>query len=172
MNKSRIIFISVTVLIAALTRFLPHPPNFTPIAAMALFGGAFFSNKYLGFIVPLAAMLMSDIFIGFHNTIWAVYLSFALIAGIGYLLKRKTNVITVLGASLASSTLFFLITNFAVFLGSSFYPKSLAGLAECYTAAIPFFNNGILGDLVFTTVLFGGFYFAEIRIPAIAEKRI
>ena len=138
---------------AAVSRFVPHPENFTPIAAMALFGGVYFDKRY-AFVVPLVAMVVSDYFIGFHNTIPYVYGSFVLTGVIGIWLKNHKNVGWVVGASLSSSVLFFVITNFGMWVTGG-YPQNFGGLVECYIAAIPFFRNTVLGDLLYVGVLFG-----------------
>ena len=157
------------VIFGALLRLVPHWPNFTPIAAMALFGGAYIKKKHLAFLVPVAALLISDLFLGFHKWMIAVYVSFALVVGIGMLLRNRVRIGSVLLATVSASLLFFIITNFAVWIGSPFYPQNMAGLLESYTLAIPFLNNGILGDLFFSTVFFGGFYLAQQRYPALKE---
>lgn len=165
----RITFIFSVILFGALMRLIPHWPNFTPIAAMALFGGAYFKKKHLAFLIPLVAMFVSDLVLGLHQWMIAVYISFALVVGIGILLRSHIKVGTVLLASLSSSLLFFIITNFAMWVGSPFYPQNMGGLIECYVAALPFLNNGILGDLFFSTVFFGGFYLAQLRFPVLAR---
>jgi hypothetical protein len=141
------------VVFAALSRFLPHPDNFTPIAAMALFGGVYFGRRY-AFIVPLAAMVVSDYFIGFHNTILYVYGSFILVGLIGIWLQKHKSVGWIFGATLTGSVLFFVVTNFGVWVTGA-YPQTFNGLVECYVAAIPFFRNTVLGDLLYVAVLFG-----------------
>jgi hypothetical protein len=138
---------------AALSRFVPHPENFTPIAAMALFGGVYFDKRY-AFVVPLVAMVVSDYFIGFHNTVPYVYGSFVLAGLIGIWLKNHKSVAWIVGASLTSSVLFFVVTNFGVWVTGG-YPQNFGGLVECYIAAIPFFRNTVLGDLLYVGVLFG-----------------
>lgn len=162
-------FIGGLILFGALLRLMPHWPNFTPIAAIALFGGAYIRKKHLAFLVPFAALLISDLFLGFHKWMIAVYISFALVVGIGMLLRDRVRTGSVLLASVSASILFFLITNFAVWIGSPFYPQNFAGLLESYTLAIPFLNNGVLGDLFFSTVFFGGFYLLQQRYPALKE---
>ena len=149
------------ILAAALSRLLPHPPNVAPIAAMALAGGVYL-DKHWGVALPLIAMLLSDAIIGFHGLMPYVYGSFALIAMIGILLKSRASVPTVVAGSLASSVLFFIVTNFGVWAadGGAFYPQSIAGLTECYVAAIPFFRNTLFGDLAYTALLFGAFEFS------------
>ncbi len=165
----RMAFIGGLILFGALLRLMPHWPNFTPIAAIALFGGAYIRKKHLAFLVPFAALLISDLFLGFHKWMIAVYISFALVVGIGMLLRNRVRTGSVLLASVSASILFFLITNFAVWIGSPFYPQNFAGLLESYTLAIPFLNNGVLGDLFFSTVFFGGFYLLQQRYPALKE---
>jgi hypothetical protein len=155
------------VLLAALARLLPHPPNFAPVAAVALFAGAHFSRTSWAFAVPLAAMLLSDAYLGFHDLTLVVYGAFAAAVGIGLLLRSRRGLRAIAGASLASSILFFVVTNFAVWAFGTLYPKTAAGLAACYVAAIPFFQNTVLGDAFFTAALFGGWALAERRIPAL-----
>ncbi|MEZ5084397.1 MAG: DUF6580 family putative transport protein [Bacteroidales bacterium] len=175
MNKlnlnPRIVFIGSIILFGAMMRLIPHWPNFTPIAAMALFGGATLRKKHLAFVIPFAALLLSDVFLGFHRWMITVYVSFALVVMIGIMLRNRIKVGTVLLATLSSSLLFFVITNFATWIGTPMYPKNIVGLMECYAAGLPFLNNGILGDLFFSTVFFGGFYFAQKRFPVLAKVR-
>ncbi|OQX75703.1 MAG: hypothetical protein B6D61_09915, partial [Bacteroidetes bacterium 4484_249] len=153
-NK-RFIFIISIIVFGAVMRLIPHWPNFTPIAAMALFGGAYFQKKHLAFVIPLAALFLSDMILGFHSWMIAVYVSFAIVVGIGFILRNRIKVGTVLLATLSSSIIFFIVTNFAVWIGSPFYPQNIAGLIECYVAGLPFLNNGVLGDLFFSTIFFG-----------------
>jgi hypothetical protein len=149
---------STLILAAALSRLFPHPDNFTPIAAVALAGGVYLEKRF-ALIVPLAALLISDFFIGFHNTILFVYGSVVLIGVMGLWLKSRKKVLPIFGAALLSSILFFIITNFGVWLtgGGWFYPKTWQGLVECYVLAIPFFRSTLAGDLVFTGILFSLF---------------
>lgn len=154
---SRYIFPFVVILLAALSRLLPHPPNVAPITALALFGGAYLSRGY-SFIVPAAAMLISDYFLGFHSGMVWVYGSFFAIGVMGLGLHRKRSVSRLAVASLSGSVLFFVVTNFGVWVSSQVtYPKTLMGLLECYAAAIPFFRNTLLGDAFYVSVLFGCF---------------
>ncbi len=143
-------------------RLLPHLPNFTPIAATALFGGTYLNKKY-AFIVPLVAMFLSDIFLGFHGTMPYVYGSFILTGVIGLWLKNHKNARNIVGATLLSSVLFFLITNFGVW-ATGWYPKTLSGLMQSYTMGLPFFRNTVLGDLCYTGVFFGAYELAQLLI--------
>ena len=166
----RLIFIIAVILIAAILRLIINIPNVTPIAAMALFGGVFFKKRYLGYLIPLATLFITDLIIGFHSTIIYVYAAFAITVSIGFLIRNKLNVFSVVGASLASSILFFLITNFGVWAsGMVGYPMVFAGLIESYVAGIPFFRTEVLGTLVFNGVFFGSFYFAQQRFPVLAK---
>ncbi len=168
-HKNQFVLIAGMIVLAAIMRLLPHWPNFTPVAAMALFGGAYISNKKFAFAVPFIAMFLSDLVIGFHNTMWAVYLSFAAIVGIGMLLRENKSVLRTAGAAVASSVLFFVVTNFAVWLAGGFYSMDLAGLVQCYVAAIPFYQYSVIGDLFYAGVMFGAFEYAKVKIPALAS---
>ena len=165
----RFIFVISVVIAGALFRLIPHWPNFTPIAAMALFGGTYFNKKYLAFLIPMAALFISDMILGFHAYMIAVYLSFAIIVGLGMMLKNRVKIGSLLLASVSSSIIFFLITNFAVWIGSPYYPQNFAGLLESYTAGLPFLNNGALGDLFYNTLFFGAFYLAQQRFPVLSR---
>lgn len=170
--KPRFLVLSAFVLMAALTRLIPHPPNFAPIGALALFGGAFFLNKKHAFIIPVAAMLISDLFIGFHALMPFVYGSFVLIVLLGFRLRENKKVLPVTLSALAASVIFFIISNLGVWLAGSFYPKNLIGLTECYIAAIPFFHNTLLSDILYTAVLFCGFAFTQRQFPVLAESKL
>ncbi|NCS90340.1 MAG: hypothetical protein AUK34_06915 [Ignavibacteria bacterium CG2_30_36_16] len=159
------------IIAAAFFRFLPHPPNFVPIAAMALFGGAYFSNKKLAFLVPFAAMIISDMVIGFHSVMWAVYLSFALIVVIGMSVRRNKKAGSIILASVSASVSFFVITNFAHWLIDPIYAKTGSGLAACYIAAVPFFHYTLLGDLFFVGVMFGAYELVKIKFPVLQEVK-
>src|ERR1017187_522512 len=114
MLKPRLIALITIVLAAAASRLIPHPPNLTSITAVALFGGAYFSDRRLAFLVPLAALFLSDLILGFYAHMEVVYLSFALIVCVGLWLQKRRSTIYIVGAALASSILFFLLTNFGV----------------------------------------------------------
>lgn len=157
-----LIFIAFLIVFGIIFRFLPHPPNFAPIAAIGLFSGFLIKRKAVLFI-PLVAMMISDFFIGnYHPSIMiSVYLSFALIALIGYLNRKQLNVATVIGSSLIGSIMFFLLTNLAVWQFSGLYQTNLEGLVNCFYLALPFFRNTIAGDLFFTGIFFGAWQLAK-----------
>lgn len=181
MNKRLLILIAI-VFVAAIARLLPHAPNFTPIGAMALFAGAYFSNRFLAFAMAFMAMLLSDALMGFSGWIFTeqiitVYLTFALITLLGTTLKNNKGALRIGGLSIASSVIFFVTTNFAVWLGGFnhtpvLYELNGTGLFQCYVSAIPFFSNTFFGDLFFNAVLFGGFYLLQLNVPALKEQRV
>lgn len=144
------------IIFAVLLRLLPHPPNVAPIAAMALFGGAYL-NKHYALVVPLVALFLSDIFLGFYSGMIFVYGSFFLIGLIGLWVQKHKSFRNVILASLGSSILFYLITNFGVWLTGTMYAKSLNGLFESYIMGLPFFRNTLLGDLGYVGLFFGGY---------------
>lgn len=171
---ARFIFITTAILVAAMSRLFPHIPNFTPIAAMALFGGVYFSDKRLAFVIPLLAMLLSDVALqlffgwGFHNTMIYVYIGFILTSIIGIMVRRNVTILSVASGSIAASILFFIITNFGVWASFGFQ-SGISGLNTTYLMGIPFFAPTLLGDLFFNGVLFGAFYLAQIKFPALIK---
>ncbi|MBN4049637.1 hypothetical protein JYT36_00250 [Bacteroidales bacterium AH-315-N07] len=172
MSSPRFLVAVMLVVLAVLSRLIPHPPNFAPIGALALFGGAYFINKKHAFIIPLIAMFLSDLFLGFHNSIITVYVGFALIVFVGFKLRENKKVLPIALAAVSASIIFFIISNFGVWIFGTVYPKNIFGLMECYVMAIPFFHNTLLGDLSYTAILFGGFYIAQIKFPVLAEQKI
>jgi hypothetical protein len=168
-NKARLIALVLAIFAAAAMRLAPHPPNFSPIAAMALFSGAYLPRRALAFLAPLAALLLSDLVLGFYPEVVFVYLSVAATVLIGWALARRKTVLPIAAAAVAGSVLFYAVTNFGVWLVTDYYPKTVTGLAACYVAAIPFFQNTLAGDLVFTAALFSGFALAERAIPMLRE---
>jgi len=164
LNRQNSIIAGLIVL-AILSRLLPHPPNFAPVAAVALFGGALFTKRGLAFLVPLFVMIVSDAIIGFHSHMAVVYALFLMVVLIGLKLKDKIGIGRVIGASLFSSVLFFVGSNFAVWYGSPFYSQDLSGLITCFTLALPFFQNTVLGDLFYSGVLFGSYFWVTHRYP-------
>ena len=176
MNKNllsgKIILAAGLILAAAFTRLIPHYPNFTAVGAIALFGGVYLQNRKLAFVVPFIAMLITDLIIGFHHTMWAVYLSFGLIVLIGMQVSKNRKVPNILIGAISSSVLFFVITNFAQWISDPFYAKTFAGLAQCYTMAIPFFSNTVFGDLFYVAVLFGVYELANAKLPVLQKIKV
>lgn len=170
----RFIFITSAIMVAAISRLFPHIPNFTPVAAIALFGGAYFTDKRIAIIVPLITMLLTDVALevltgwGFHDTMIYVYVAFVLTSVLGMFVGRNTSVLSIAGGSLASSVLFFIITNFGVWAAGGFQ-AGLTGLNTTYLLGIPFFAPTLAGDLVFNALLFGAFYLAQVRYPSLIK---
>jgi len=175
-------FIVFSIIVAAaLMRLLPHWPNFTPVAAMALFAGTYFERKQFAFAIPIAALFLSDLVLGFHALMPAVYLSFVITVVIGATIRKHVTVRNVVLASFASSVIFFLITNFAAWLAFPFYPQNFMGLMESYMAGLVFFNDGsqgisffmndLLGTFFFSAVFYGVYYLAHMRYPVVDRSR-
>src|SRR3989339_767058 len=146
------------ITLGLVSRLLPHPANFAPISAIAIFGGLYLPKRW-AIVLPVLAVFVSDIFIGFYT--WqimiSVYGSFAIVGLIGLLVRKNKKAATVIGGTILGSILFFLITKCAVWAFGSMYTLSFAGLMQCYAMAIPFFKNTLLGDLFYTGVLVGSF---------------
>jgi hypothetical protein len=169
----------ITFLVAA-SRLLPHPPNFAPVGAIALFGTAYFDRKYFAFIIPLMSLWLSDLllnnvlyaqyfdgFVFFYQGFYWNYLAFVFVGILGLFILRKPKPQNILIGSLSASILFFLISNFGVWASGVMYPKNFGGLITCYAAAIPFFRNTVLGDLFYCTLMFGVFELAKYKFPAL-----
>ncbi len=178
-NAKRLWVVGLMIVAAAAVRLLAVPfPNFQPITAMALFGGACLAPRWLSFLVPLGAMLATDLVIGFHGTMWAVYACFAMFVVFGHRLQARRRPWVIAGVAISSSLIFFLVTNFAVWLGGG-YPQTLAGLMQCYTAGLAFYNvdgtvmsfflNQFVGDMFFVAALFGGLAWCERKWPVLGE---
>lgn len=177
--------LALMVLTAAFSRLLPHPPNFAPIGAMALFGAAYFSKKHLALMLPIVAMWLSDLVI--NNVIYAQYFdgftffyqgfywtygAFLAIGILGFLLLKIVKVQNVLLSSILAALLFFAISNFGVWQSGVMYPKTFSGLMTCYTAGVPFLKNAILGNLVYSSVLFGAFELAQYKYHSLKASTL
>lgn len=174
MNK-RILAVIAIIFTAAFLRLIPHAPNFSPIGAIAIFGGAFLNRKYLAFLIPFLALFISDIFLGFYGQgMLVTYGAFACSIYIGSLLRNRLTWYHVAFASISSSVIFFLITNFVFFYPVSLglYTHDLSGLINCYMAGIPFFQNTFISDLIFSVLLFGSFYLLNVNIPSLQTDKI
>jgi hypothetical protein len=171
-NKSlttQLITVAAIIFALALFRLIPHWPNVSPVAAMALFGGAYFADKRLAFIVPFAALFLSDLVLGLHNSMIFVYAGFALTVLLGFRLSKSITLTNTAFAIVASSVLFFLLTNFGAWLTSALYAKTAAGLMQAYVAGIPFFQNSLLGNLAYTAVIFGGYHLLQKNIAGLKQ---
>ena len=157
------------VLLGVVLRVLPHPANFAPIAAIAIFGGAVLPRK-LAVLVPLGAMILSDAVIGFHNLILVTWGCYAFIALMSHMMLKKRSITTTGVFAVSSSLLFFSVTNFAVWVWSGMYTHTLAGLSQCFILALPFFRNTLLSDIIYTAVLFGLYAFAVQMAGVVSQK--
>jgi hypothetical protein len=173
--------IATIILLAALSRLIPHPHNFSPIGGMALFGAAYFTKRQWAFIVPLVSMWISDLalnnivyrayfdhFVWFYSGSLFTYCAFALIVLLGIFALKKVHIYNLALSALGASVIFFIVSNFGVWFSGIMYPKDLSGLVACYVAGIPFFQNTVLGDLFYSTVLFGAFELSLRKVPRLA----
>ena len=144
------------IILGVVSRLIPHPWNATPVMAIALFGGTYLSKRF-AIVLPLAIIILSDLLIGLHNTILFTWGAFVLTGMLAWWIRRRPDATRILTGAVAGSVLFFIVTNFGVWVAGGLYPRTAAGLWECYVAAIPFFRNTLLGDAVCTTALFGGY---------------
>jgi hypothetical protein len=144
---------------ALLGRVLPHPPNFSPLTAVALFAGAFIRPRLAALFIPISVLLMSDLYIGFSWDSVAVYFSFFCILVFSMKGLKIPSTKNACFSSVLASTFFFIVTNFWVWMDGRLYSRTWDGLIACYTMAIPFFGNSLISDVVFTALLFGCYNF-------------
>ena len=159
----------VLIVLAAALRIAPHPWNFAPVGAMALFAGALLRDRRLAFLFPLLALFAGDLFVGFHKLMFIVYASFLVNVVIGLWLRDRRTIARISLATLLGAIQFFLVTNFAVWQFLSGFPHTASGLLACYIAGIPFFWNTLAGDAFYSTLLFGGYALAERLFPALHQ---
>lgn len=159
-NSTKFIIPILLITLGFIARLLPHPANFAPISAIALFAALYLPRRY-SLIIPTLAMFVSDVFIGFYSLpiMIAVYASFIIMGLIGLLVRKNKKFSTILSGTLIGSILFFLITNFAVWMFGTMYSHNFSGLLDSYIAAIPFFRNSLLGDLFYCGIMIGGYEF-------------
>jgi hypothetical protein len=167
----RIAIVLCFIVFAAIVRILPHPWNFTPVGAMALFSGAKIGRNWKAFFLPLTALFAGDIFVGFHKLMLVVYLSFCLSVLIGIIFRNRQSIGSLSLATLLGAAQFFLVTNFAVWAFLTGYPKTLSGLITCYVTGIPLFGNTLAGDAFYAAVLFGGYALVERLLPALRDNQ-
>jgi hypothetical protein len=169
----RAIVIAIIVLAAAALRIAPHPMNLTPIGALALFCGAYFSSKRAAVAIPLLSLIAGDVFVGAHVLMFWVYASFLMSIAIGFWLRRGKSVGRIGLATLLGAIQFFVVTNFTVWaLSIGSYPKNTGGLIACYFAGLPLFWNTLAGDAFYVAVLFGGMALLEKRFPLLREPLV
>jgi len=155
-KKTKIIIAVLIIILAAASRLVKHPFNFTPVVAMSIFAGCYLEKKW-AVILPIVSMLVSDYFIGFYDwqVMASVYISISLAFLIGWFLQKRKNWKSIVLASLAASLIFFIVTNFAVWVFFKWYPHTWAGLIDCFILALSFYRNTLAGDLFYTGVFFG-----------------
>lgn len=169
----RTALIAAIVIASAVLRITPHPMNFTPIGAVALFSGAYFTRKRAAIAVPLLSLIAGDAFIGFHRLIPYLYASFLVSVALGFWLRRKKSATRIGAATLAGAIQFFLVSNFALWAsGISRFSRDASGLLACYVAGVPLFWNTLAGDAFYVAVLFGGMALAEKRFPSLREPLV
>ena len=176
--------LSIIILLAAFTRIMPHPPNFSPMAAIGLFGAAHFAKKWQAFFIPLIGIWVSDLvinnyvysssssnFVWFYSGFYWQYISYILIIFTGlFIFNRGISLTKMFGGMISSSGIFFLVSNFGVWAGGTMYPKNFGGLITCYAAGVPFIHNTIISDVLFTTVLFGTYYLLQVEYSSLKIK--
>lgn len=160
------------IALAAALRIAPHPWNFTPVGAMALFSGAIIRSRRLAFFFPILALFVGDIFVGFHKLMPVVYASFLVSVAIGLCLRNRRTIGRISAATFLGALQFFLVTNFAVWAFGLSYSRNSSGLLACYVAGIPFFWNTLAGDAAYAVLLFGGFALAERLFPVLREPAL
>jgi len=165
----RTVVVLSMILMAAVLRIAPHPWNFTPVGAMALFSGALVRDRRLAFLFPLLALFAGDLFVGFHKFMPVVYASYLVNVAIGLSLRDRRTAPRVAALTLAGAVQFFIVTNFGVWAILGSFPRTAAGLLTCYIAGLPFFWNTLAGDALYAALLFGGFALAERLLPALRQ---
>ncbi len=170
-----IIFGTLFFIFSFAARFIEHAPNFVPIGAFALWAGVYLNKKF-GLFMPLLVMFLSDLVIGFYDwkVMLSVYFGFAVMVLLGWLVRKAKTASNVIFASFGGAVFFYIITNFAVWASSSWYPQNLYGLLSSYTMALPFFRNSLMGDLFYGAVFFGayeGFLIAKRKLSVFREKQ-
>jgi hypothetical protein len=169
----RLLIVLCFLVFAAIVRILPHPWNFTPVGAMALFSGAKLGRSWKAFVFPLVALFCGDLFVGFHRLMPVVYVSFAISVLIGIAFRNRQTLLPLSAATFLGALQFFLITNFAVWnMLSTTYPHSFAGLMVCYIGGLPFFGNTLAGDASYALLFFGGFALLECLSPALGRHAV
>lgn len=183
MKTKKIYIFSAIILLAAISRFFSPWPNVTPLGAMALLGGSYLANRWIGVVLPLLALWISNLFLNnlvyvgidhefiwFGQSFWMVSFAMVCISFFGSRFLQKRSVSRVAGGALISSLIFYVITNFGVWAQGLMYPMNIGGLISSYVAGIPFFWNTLAGDLFFTGILYGviEFSFRKLEQPAIS----
>ena len=149
--------------LGAMTRLIIHAPNFTPVLALALFGGVYLKKKQ-ALVLPVILLAATDIILGYHQTIFFTWGCIVLIAAMGIWVKNNKNTKTIFGSSLLAAVVYYIVTNLGVWLTTGMYPMNLSGLAECYYVAIPYFRNTLISTFAYTFLLFTAYDLIAARI--------
>ena len=179
----KFITLSLILLIAVASRIIPHPSNFAPMGAMALFGATYFDRKYFGILLPVLATWISDLFINnivyseyyptftwFYEGFYWQYITYIIIGLAGILILKKVTLPRLLIGSLASSLIFFLITNLACWYNNPMYSQDVTGVFHCYIMGLPFLRGTLMGDLFYSTVLFTSFILIQYQVPKLKKQ--
>jgi hypothetical protein len=165
----RMIVVLALIVLAAVLRVIPHPWNFTPVGAMALFSGAVIKERRVAFLFPLVALFVGDVFVGFHKLMPLVYASFLIDVGLGYWIRNHRSIARISGITLLGAIQFFLVTNFGVWAFLDGFPHAAVGLLACYVAGLPLFWNTLAGDAFYAGLFFGAFALAERFFPILRD---
>ncbi len=170
----RFTVLTALILLCTFSRIIPHMPNFSPLGAVGLFGAAYFAKKWQAYLIPILATWLSDLFINnviygefypeftwFYQGFYWQYGSYILITLVGLFVLSKINTKRIILGALSSTAIFFLVSNFGSWIGSTIYPQTFGGLLTCYAAGIPFLKGSLLGDAVYSSILFGSFAYAQ-----------
>ena len=166
----RTILILAMIALAAILRVMPHPWNFTPVGAMALFSGAVIKDRRIAFLFPPAALFVGDFFVGFHKLMPLVYASFLVEVALGYWIRNHHSAGRIAGVTAIGALQFFLITNFGVWAFLEGFPRTAAGLLACYISGLPLLLNTLAGDAFYATLFFGGLALAEHLFPVLRDS--
>ena len=172
MEKRALLLAFGLVFVGIMSRLLPHAPNVTPLIAVALFSGAYLPRR-LAIAVPVIVMIVSDLLIGYDPQVLFNWVAVGLAACVGLCLRERRSATRIVAASLSASTLFFLVSNFGVWIEVRLYPVTLEGLRTCYVAGIPFYRHMLAGDVMYTAICFGIFAWVSQwqRRPALTFSR-
>lgn len=169
-NRTLILIVLTLVAFGVIMRLVPHPANLAPVGAIALFAGAVLPRK-LAWWLPLAIMMASDMVLGTYDGILFTWAGFLLVALFGMTLRGASNWLRVPFGALGASVIFFIVSNFGTWLQGGMYEHTWAGLVLCYEMALPFFRNTFVGDLAYSSLLFGAYAYALKFVPQPAAVR-
>ena len=159
------------ILLGLTSRILIHEPNFTPVISIALFGGVYLPRRF-AITLPLFMMMLSDLLLGWHDTILFTWGSLVLISCLGFWVRNNKTVLNLFTGNLTGSLIFFVVTNFGVWLAGSLYPSTFEGLNDCFVAAVPFYRNTVFSTILYSTILFGIYEFVALRVKGTRLARV